>query len=276
MERSRREAIPDPSRISLRHAGGEAGHRLFVKRLDDGGVNALSQTGTIDRFQTFAYSPGWEPLIVDENGRSVLVEAEDEAWFVLAEPDLMNSHGLADIDNARAMTAMLDQVFGPNASYIFDVSMHGLSRSRSFVRQAFEPPFLAATLCALAAVLLIGWHAFVRFGRARQEGRAFAMGKRALADNQADLIKMTGREHRMGEPYANVVREVAARAVGAPRDLSPEALDALMDRLGEGGRTSWPLSTLRDDLSKAKDAAELERAAARLHHWRLEMTRERQ
>jgi hypothetical protein len=265
----------DPTRMSLAHAPGEARHAIFVRRAD-GGANRLADTGVIDRLQTFRHAPGWTPMIVDEAGRPILIAAQDDPYFVLSEPDLMNTHGLASLDNARAMTAMLDQMFGANAAYVFDVSMHGLKRSRSFLRQAFEPPFLAATLCALATALLMGWHAFVRFGRARREGREFALGKRALADNQADLIKMTRREHRMGEPYGTVVRDLAARAVGAPRDLSPEALDALLDRLGEGGRTSWPLSALRRDLAQAKDAGELERAAAKLHHWRLEMTRERQ
>lgn len=265
---------PDPSRVSLTH-GVSGRHSLSVID-EDGALSPLAATGPIESLQTFRYTPGWTPLVVDGGGRPVLIEAiEDEGVYVLSDPDLLNTHGLASIDNARAMHALMDWTFGDEASYVFDVTLHGLERSRSFLRQAFEPPFLAATLCALAAVALMGWHAFVRFGRAAREGRAFASGKRALADNQADLIKMTGREHRMGAPYGTVVRDLAARAVGAPRDLKPEALDELLDRLGESGRTSWPLSTLRGDVERAKNPAELVQAAERLHRWKQEITGER-
>jgi len=256
---------------------GEARHTLRLSRdegiLDDSAI----QTGTIDRFRTFDRIPGWKPMVVDEQGRAVLIADEAQSRrFVLSDPDLINTQGLADLDNAKAFVYLMDNHLDRDASYVFDISMHGFSRSRSFMRQAFEPPFLAATLTALATILLMGWHGFVRFGRAREAGRAFALGKRALADNQADLIKMTGREHRMGSPYAGVVRDLAARAVGAPRDLSSDELDALMDRLGEGGRTSWPFSTLKRDLDLAKDPAELVKAAMSLSHWKSEMTRERQ
>jgi hypothetical protein len=274
LEELREEQKADPTRISLsRDLGGRLD--LYVVG-PQGQLSLIARSGTIDAPQTFRYAPGWRPAVVDAEGRPVLIVSEEGPYFALAEPDLVNTQGLASLETARALEAMLDQAFGREASFVFDVSMHGLQRSRSFLRQAFEPPFLAATLCGVAALVLMGWHAFVRFGPAARQDRAFAMGKRALADNQADLIKMTGREHRMGAPYGAVVRDLAARAVGAPRDTTPEALDELLDRLGEGGRTSWPLSTLRRDIEQATDPGELVRAAERLHQWKTEMTRERQ
>lgn len=268
-----RPAAPDPTKVSVQQG---ADSRQTLNLAYGGQRTRIVESGLIERPQTFQYSPGWEPLIVDSADRPLMITAEAWDYYVLAEPDLMNTHGVGNLDNARAMIAMLDETFGPDASYVFDVSMYGLTRSRSFLRQVFEPPFVAATICAIAAVLLMGWHAFFGFGATARQGRAFAMGKRALADNQADLIKMTRREHKMGAPYGDLVRDSVARAVAAPRDLKPEALDELLDRMGEGGRTSWPLSTLRKDIEQAKDTAELVRAAERLHHWKLEMTRERQ
>jgi hypothetical protein len=288
-ERTRRNSVREaveaarkagePQDMLLAAAPGRGRHSLrVVNPPSDLAVSSLTaQTGAIERFRTFRRAPGWRPVIVDETGGGVLIEAENAGGlFVLSDPDLMNTQGLADIDNARALVHILDTTFGPGTAYVFDVSMHGFARSRSFLRVAFEPPFLAATLVAIATALLMGWHAFVRFGRAREEGRAFALGKRALADNQADLIKMANREHRMGAPYGALIRDLAARAAGAPRDMPPDALDDFMDRLGEGGRTSWPLSVLRRDIEHAKDPADLVKAAGRLHHWKLEMTRERQ
>lgn len=263
----------DPNHVSLGH-GPSGRHNLSIVSPQGNLPAPLTATGPIESLQTFRYTPGWTPLVVDASGAPVLITSEDEYLYVLSEPDLLNTQGLASIDNARAMVALLDDTFGPDASYVFDVTLHGIERSRSFVRQAFEPPFLAATLCALAAIGLMAWHAFVRFGRAARGERAFASGKRALADNQADLIKMTGREHRMGAPYGGLIRDLAARAVGAPRDLPPEAVDELLDRLGDGGRTSWPLSTLRRDIEQAKDPAELVKTAERLHRWRQEITGE--
>ena len=68
-------------------------------------------------------------------------------------------------------------------------------------------------------------------GRCAGRSRAFALGKEALTDNSAQLIRLAGREGHMASPYAALTQKAAARAVGAPRELTGEALTGFLDRM---------------------------------------------
>src|SRR5439155_9784136 len=81
---------------------------------------------------------------------------------------------------------------------MFDATLNGFARERSILRLLFDPPFLAVTLCLFAAAALAGFQAFVRFGPMRRSGRVFALGKEALADSSAALIRLAAREHGIG------------------------------------------------------------------------------
>lgn len=234
-------------------------------------------TGSIHSLQVFRKAPGWTPVIVDEAGGIVLMRRHDRRGreiYALSDPDLLNNQGIAERPTAAAGLLVLGEV-GLGGPVYFDTTLHGLGGTASALRTLLTPPFLPATLCVLATALLMFWHALYRFGPARRETREIALGKQALADNQAGLIRMAGREPAMAPRYVGVVRALAARAVGAPKQLSPEALEAFLDRLGAGGRTHQTLTDLKAEAAAVRDAAGLVENARRLHRWRLEMTRER-
>jgi hypothetical protein len=156
---------------------------------------------------------------------------------------------------------------------VFDVSLDGLKHSPSLLKLAFEPPFLGATLCLAGAALLMALHAASRFGAPERTTRALALGKSALAENSAGLIRMAKREPHMAGGYLELNRGAVAKALGATR-LSGAELDAYVDRLGE--RTgAGRLSSLAEQIPAVKDRDSLTRFAQRLYQWRLEMTRER-
>jgi hypothetical protein len=261
--------------IKLVHAEGAAPNRLTF--VEEGRAPLKLQTGEIDRFQSFAAAPGWTPLVVDNRQRMVLGYrslADGQMLYALSEPDLLNNHGLADLASARAGLAILAEVEAAGPVY-FDVTLNGLERSRSALKLILEPPFLPATLCVLAAALLMIWHAAFRFGEPARDQRAFAFGKQALADNQAGLIRMAGREPRMARRYADLTRKIVAAAIGAPKDADAAVIDAALDRQA-GKRTHDRLSELRARAEYAKDNTEMMNIAERLYRWRLEMTRERE
>jgi hypothetical protein len=206
----------------------------------------------------------------------LLAKDPEHDIYLLAEPDLLNTYGLRSLVGARAALALLAAARpSAHSAVFFDVTLNGYQRERSLWKLAFQPPFLAATLCAFAAAILMGVHAAVRFGAPAAEDRAFGLGKRALADNQAALIRMAKREHRMAPAYAGLVRDRVARAVGAGSITDEAALEALLDRLG-ATRVEHPFSTLMSESRQVADPAGLMRLARRLHQWKLEMTRERQ
>ncbi|HWE44487.1 MAG TPA: hypothetical protein VG407_00550 [Caulobacteraceae bacterium] len=194
--------------------------------------------------------------------------------YVLSDPDLLDTHGLKDLQTARTGLAVIDGLHdgGPIA---MDVTLHGFSRGRSILKLAFEPPFLALTLCLLAAAAMMGWHAYVRFGPAVVPERAVAFGKAALVDNSSALIRVARREPRMGKRYVGVVRAIVATLVGAPRDLDKAELDRFLDRVGAGKQTDLKIETLAEESADLRNNTDLMRLAQRLHRWRTEMTRER-
>ncbi len=195
--------------------------------------------------------------------------------YVLSDPDLLNTHGLKDLNTARTSLAILDGLHNSGGPIAMDVTLHGFSRGRNFLKLAFEPPFLALTLCILAAALMMGWHAYVRFGPAVVPERAVAFGKAALVDNSSALIRVARREPRMGARYVGVVRTIVANLVGAPRDLDRAELDQFLDRIGRGKQADLKIETLAEDSANLKTNADLMRLAQRLNRWRTEMTRER-
>ena len=249
---------------------GSARPRLL---LPDG--TPFAAPGSISRLQTLS-GDGWISVVVDETGEPVLARHHRTGLYVLADPDLLNTHGLKDASTARAAVAIVDLIRDGDGPIIFDLTLHGLARSRNLLKLMLEPPLLGATLCLLAAALLVAFQAAVRFGPAKEGGRAIALGKRALADNTAGLIRLARREHRMAAPYAALVRADVARAVAAPRNLGGDDLDAFLDRLGERLGASRPYTALAAEARAARNAGDLIRVARNLRRWKLEMTRARQ
>jgi len=218
---------------------------------------------------------GWIPVLVDQDGAPVLAMTPDTGTYVLADPDLLNTQGLKTLENARTAVALLALIRAEDTPVTFDLTLHGFRRARSVTRLLLEPPLLGVTFCLLAAALLVGLQAAVRFGPPSAKDRAVALGKRALADNTAGLVRLARREHRMAAPYALIVRAAAARAVGAPRQLDGDEIDALLDRLSAIGGLDLRYSALAERARAAQTAGDLMQVARDLYRWRLEMTHER-
>ena len=207
--------------------------------------------------------------LVPLGGGALVARLGNQPHYVVADPDLLNNQGLRDPARARAALALIDGLNAPMETAVdFDLTVNGLgaNQSSNLLRLALEPPFLAMTLALLAAALLAGLHGAFRFGPARPEERAIPLGKAALVENSAGLIRLAGREARLGAAYADVVRQEAARAVSAPVWLQGEALDAYLDRLGKSSGAAF--SALAARLAQARDRHALMAAALDLNHWK--------
>lgn len=241
-------------------------------RLNGAGGRALAEGGRIEGLRTLS-GPGWAPVILDGAGQALVVVHQDTGVYVLSDPDLLNTRGMDDPRKARAAVALLDELQTGEAGIVFDLTLHGFARPRSVLRLMLEPPLLGFTLCLAFAIALIGWQAMIRFAPHRHARPAVALGKKALADNTAALVRLARREHRMAAPYARLVRGQAARAVAAPPRLSDEALTALLDRLASRHGAATPYAALAAEADKARNASDLMAVARALNRWKLEMTR---
>ena len=208
-------------------------------------------------------------------GATILARDPHRPLFILADPDLLNTQGLKDVDTLATAVAILRALRAGDGPFIFDVRLNGLGRERSVLRLLFDPPFVAITLSLALAAALAGFQACCRFGPVRPAARAFALGKTSLVENSAALIRLAGREHLMGGRYADLTADVAAKAVGAPRELTGDALTRFLDRLGSRRGAADSLAALGALARTAPDRMRLVAVALRLFRWRLEITRER-
>lgn len=191
---------------------------------------------------------------------------------ILADPDILNNHGIDDPARATAALALLDAL-GARYGLVFDVTLNGLGASdRSFLRLALTPPFLGLTLGLLIAAMLALWQGFVRFGPPLAADRVVALGKAALVDNGAELIVQARRAPQFAARYAAMVREAAARRLHAPSGLAGTGLDRWLDRFAD--RRGRRFSDLVAALESARSPSDTLAGARALGEWRKDILRD--
>lgn len=180
-------------------------------------------------------------------------------WVVFViEPDLMNNWGLADATRGHAALSIV-RMMGDDYSdsVVFDLTLNGFGGPMNLLTLAFQPPFVAATICLLLAFLLIGWRAFIRFGAPIVPERETAFGKARLVGNGADLIIRAGRLGLLADPYITLSAHRLAKALGL-RKPEHDGLDAaLAMRQPDDGS----FSKRAEDMREATRPTEILRAA---------------
>jgi hypothetical protein len=231
-------------------------------------------SGAILHLQTIT-GEALTPIVTDEAGRIVLARLDREDMtevYILSDPDFLNTHGLSDRATARIGMGMLAALHQPDQPIIFDVTLNGLGADRGILRMAFEPPFLGATLALALAAGLLGWRAAARAGPSAPPRRAIALGKAALADNAAALLRLTGRERGMGVAYARLVAMHLVEELSGSRKDETEAV-AWLDRLAVVHRLPMRFSELARQAGDARNPMQMLEAARKLHAWTQEIRR---
>lgn len=192
--------------------------------------------------------------------------------IMVFEPDLLNNWGFSKPHGAqlgeRLVRATLD---GQDKHVIIDEKIGAIANQppkpqRNLLKEAFRPPFLAATICLILAVMVAFWRALNRFGPPLLASRAIAFGKRALVANAAGLIQRARRLHLLGPPYADAARERLVRALALPARLDPMAAEEAIDRaLAVRAPQAEPFSTAAARLRAARRPLDLVRAARQIH-----------
>lgn len=205
---------------------------------------------------------------------ALLAKIPSEDIYFLSDPDLANTFGLADPENARLMLSILQTISAkPDTPVIFDTTLNGFERSTSLLRIMLDIPFIGATLTVLCGFLLLGWAACIRFGAPVREEKAFALGKQALADNTAGLFSMTRRETRMAPGYLALSRKAIRRDLGIPPTLSEDEVNALLERLGPDEKNDLSWTSIVNAMQRpSNNRDDLLNKAQALYAWRKEKT----
>ncbi len=222
-----------------------------------------------------------EAYITDDEGRILLGgirraktgDDEDDDYtpvYILSDPDVLNNLGMGNPQMAYAASGILDGLSTDKTQEVeFDVTLNGFEATRGLLKLAFEPPFLALSLCLFVAALMALANGLMRFGPPLREARAVAPGKGALVSNTADLLRLAGLEAEIGGRYAALTRDAAAHALGLPAGMSADIVRERLDRVTRAGP---PFSALAASADNATTSDEMLAAARALYHWRKEKT----
>ncbi len=209
----------------------------------------------------------FEALVRDANGFALLFKAGNV--YVLADPDVMNNHGLRKAENALFSVNLIEQLRS-GGPVIVDEVVHGYAQQPSLLRTLFRFPLVLATLQVLICALLAIWAAMVRFGPRKAAAPPIAPGKDFLIQNTAALLHYGG--HHADALRRYLLQSIAAvrHALHAPA-LAANQTTAWLERvrLTRGGTIS--LVELERDAHTADTPQRTVEVADRVYRWRMEM-----
>jgi hypothetical protein len=283
----KRQGLPDPLRPtwlgSVRSAPVEAAQRV----VDALGVEArvVRPAATVDLRgrlpepqvdePQLLESRSLQPLVGSASGMLVgEVVSHGRRLVVIADPDVLETHGLAHGRNAELALAALDRL-GGGPELVVDETLHGNEVTPSITRELLRFPLVLATLQALATLGLLAWAALVRFGRPLAPPQLLAPGKAFLVEHTAELLRSGGHAGEAARAYLRAAREeVLARVPPPGAAESPEAwlsrLEAARGRAGTLRRLEQRVARIEDRRRGAE--AEAVRAGQQIHRWREELT----
>ena len=233
----------------------------------------LEGKGSLPENRVLGAAPkrGQNTLVLDGSARGLAITMNNVSEFgtndetepvtFVIEPDLVNNYGLSDAERAALALRLVEEAgYGVDDPVTFDLTLNGLGGTVNLLTLAFRPPFLAATLCLLLAMVIIGWRAFKRFGPPVSDGPAIAFGKSRLVTNGAGLILRARRLRLLAGPYIDLSARRIADAMGLTRHDAEAIDDALRRRLPN----EEPFSNRAARLREATKSSDILRAAQAL------------
>lgn len=218
-----------------------------------------------------------DPLVATDEGILAGEKVEGDVHLVvLADPDVLATHGLGRGANAELAVALLDRLDPEGrAAVVVDETLHGHEAQPSLARELMRWPLVLATVQAALALALLAWAALVRFGRPRPAPAALAPGKDFLVENTAELLRHGGHLGPAVDAYWRAAREQIARALRPPGERSGDLerwLGGLAAARGRGARLAALERRVAALSGRRGHAEEALRTALEIHAFREEMT----
>lgn len=182
---------------------------------------------------------------------------------VLADPDLLQNHGLGRSQNAELLLRIVDDLTR-KGGLIVDETLHGHLYEPSIWQAMGEFPLVLVTVHLVLLALFVVWIAHGRFGPVLAEPPAIGAGKAFLIDNVVALLR--GHKHVPNAAHRYFRQQVARAAtqLGAGRGLGHEHNKQwLLARIGDPRRREELAELLRGTFSEHR-ASEALQAAQRV------------
>lgn len=228
-----------------------------------------------------------DPQLVTSTGLTSLLRADagllvgerarpGARLIVLADPDVLATHGLGRGENAQLVAALLARLDpGGAAAVVVDETLHGHELQPSLARELLRWPLALATLQAAIALALLAWAALVRFGRARPAPQGLTPGKAFLVENTAELLRQGRHLAPAVASYWHAAKEEIVRALRPPGERRAD-LDRSVARLAAARGREAQLAELERRLAQLSahrpTEHEVLRAALDIHAFREVMT----
>jgi hypothetical protein len=223
--------------LGLAIEGGEVVHAVTTSGFT---TNRLGLQPQLASPRQLVRAQRLRPLVASDEG--ILVGemiTRNRRLVVLADPDAIANHGLAENGNAAFALALIDLLRRGDGPVVFDETVHGyIARTASPLRLLFEYPFVLVTLQAALTLLLLLWATVARFGAPQPVPPPLAAGKVGLIRNAADLIAFAGHHRTMVRRYVQATLRDVARRFHAPPGLTDAGLIAWLERIAKARTVS--------------------------------------
>ncbi|MEP4065106.1 MAG: hypothetical protein ABJM15_19505, partial [Nitratireductor sp.] len=151
------------------------------------------------------------PLATDADPDNQAGGRTENRILVLADPDLLNNHGLRLGDNAQVALDVLGSRAG-DRNIVIDysrdiwlrdpVSEPARERTWDDLARFFGPPFVTLWAGAALVLALFLWRAALRNGPVRPEGSGPGAGKMLAVNARARLMRLSGQDGALIREYA--------------------------------------------------------------------------
>jgi len=228
-------------------------------------------------------SPLIEPIISTEDGilfgkLKDRFEGGQPVWL-LADPDVLATHGLARGRNSEVALEIMDTVATGRNTFVIDEIIHGFSLEPSLSKAMFKQPFVFATLAALLALIFFLLALTRRFGAPARVENTLQNSKTVFIENTARILHLADKEKEALLRLMDDQALTIAEKLNAPRDLARKDLVAWLDETCRLREITPDFGTIRlrvdrivsDDETKAR---RLMHQASQFYTWKQEILNE--
>jgi len=219
-------------------------------------------------------TPGLVPLLATGAGALVAERRDGEHHLVvLADPDVLATHGLGRGDNAILLVRILERLGGGPRVVLVDETLHGHELQPSLGRELLRFPLVLATFQGLFTAALLAWAAWVRFGRPRAAAPPEATGATTLVASAGALLAHAGHAGASVAAYWRAAQEQLAHDLRPPGERG--GVEAWIRRHAAARDRAHELEELSARVAALEPRArahEALRLAADIHRWREEMS----
>lgn len=217
------------------------------------------------------------PIVSNEEG--VLLGRVKDApnnIYVLTDPDILQTHGIAKEANARFTAELILLAGQATDTIIIDETAHGFFQPPGLLENAFSPPLVYPVVFLLLALIILLLATTVGFATPARENLGLSKSKLPLINNISSLLNFGGHHRQITEAYYQEALKEVATQLSAPAGIHGEDLVKWVDDIGKRRNAKTSFKALQSEatetlIANAEDKRMQTSLAQKIYHWRKEV-----